>query len=219
MRHKTFISSMVGTAAAMFAAGSANAVLTPYVDGFTTAFSASSSGSNATPAPGSGAFAERSVTISGSGNASSAGSGSADVTVGHTNYGYGRTTLFYSQTAAPLNWSSVTSFSVTVSNYTGGGQTLFMMSAYSGPTSTGNFSSHNQMVTGDGVVTFNVASFYGGSPVDWSGVTYLSLGMQRSGQAGTGGSFTLSDFTYVPAPGAVALLGGAGLIGARGRRA
>jgi hypothetical protein len=49
------------------------------------------------------------VTISDSGNASSAGSGSADVTVGHTNYGYGRTTLFYSQTVRSLCQTSPTS--------------------------------------------------------------------------------------------------------------
>ena len=54
---------------------------------------------------------------------------------------------------------------------------------------------------------------------DWSNVTSINFNVYGTGSAA---SFTLDSWTavgVVPAPGALALLGAAGLVGARRRRA
>ena len=66
-----------------------------------------------------------------------------------------------------------------------------------------------------------VALAEGTGPFDWNQVTTLGVGMSTAGAAGAGQTWTASNFqmTAVPAPGALALLGAAGIVGARRRRA
>jgi hypothetical protein len=52
---------------------------------------------------------------------------------------------------------------------------------------------------------------------DFSKIHVLSLSVQPLGQNQTGASFSIDSFTFVPAPGAAALLGAAGLLGRRRR--
>ena len=60
---------------------------------------------------------------------------------------------------------------------------------------------------------------------DWSAIYQIEMVFTNTNlasnslQAAPTGTVTVSNFGYVPAPGAVALLGAAGLVGARRRRA
>ena len=63
-----------------------------------------------------------------------------------------------------------------------------------------------------GMYTVDLSTVIG---VDLTAITSISIGIATNAP----GSATVSNFTYVPAPGAIALLGAAGLIGGRRRRA
>jgi hypothetical protein len=218
MRNKTFISSMVGIAAAVAVAGSANA---GFIDAFTVA------GMGVNPQPGS-PFQWRSF----------GGVGTAAVDA--TNY-----TLAMSRSAGQqllvqwsnnsteegvtpgtgLNWTGLQSISFTITSITGGALDLTVASRDADDSATNRRLRWQNFTIGTGItnVTLNVGSAYGGGTFeqnanfDVSAVNFVSL---RSFGTGAFGA-EVSNFQYnmVPAPGALALLGVAGIVGARRRRA
>jgi tartrate dehydratase beta subunit/fumarate hydratase class I family protein len=79
-------------------------------------------------------------------------------------------------------------------------------------------------VSSAGLLTFNMidAVYITPTGFDMSRIALISVVMQREvlGSAGSTTSASFNSFTYasVPGPGSIALLGAAGLIGARRRR-
>ena len=74
-----------------------------------------------------------------------------------------------------------------------------------------------------GFMSFTLANFGGIDPLDIAAMGPLTIQFERSG-SNASGSLTITNLvangaSSVPAPGAIALLGAAGLIGARRRRA
>ena len=220
MRNKTFISSMVGVAAAAAVAGSANAGIAPnVVDPFTTPeLFATNSG---TWLPISGAlFNERDAVAAGVGSSGSIdGSGNVNFTVPSGN---GRVaSLNYQMSGgATKDLSSIAAMSIALSGLNkSGAATGITFNLYMAD-ETDKFLSTIQTLSADGVSTFNFASATVDAGFDLTKVKSMTLEFTSAGGAGSV-SGTLSNFSYtaVPAPGALALLGAAGLFGARRRRA
>ena len=248
MRTQTFISSMVGVAAAAAVAGSANA---GFVDNFNRSLAnASPSLQNTTTItvtqPGAGlgvnrsntgltgtAFPNRTTSIQSLGSsATMTGNGSAAFVLGRATSGgasatnangFGEMTLDYSNSMAFVDLTGTTSFSINVGSYTGGATNwtlnINMDSQFI-------FAGAMQLVLTNsaivnGVLTFNVADMAQDGTINWAKVDGINLGVKRAewGAANSTVSFSLSNFQYnVPAPGAAALVGMAGLIAARRRR-
>ena len=218
MRNKTFISSMVGIAAAVAAAGSASA---GFIDAFTVA------GMGVNPQPGS-PFQWRSF--------GGVGTAAVDATTNTLamSRAAGQQLLVQWSNDSPnegvtpgtgLNWTGLQSISFTINTTTGGALDLTVASRDANDSATNRRLRWQNFTIGTGItnVTLNVGSAYGGGTFeqnanfDVSAVNFVSL---RS--FGTGSfSAEVTNFQYnmVPAPGAVALLGVAGLVGARRRRA
>jgi MYXO-CTERM domain-containing protein len=119
-----------------------------------------------------------------------------------------------------LNMSSTPGFSVNVASWSGYVLT-FELGLYDG---VGNQLGFNDVVvSGNGIVTFNKAAFVPTDPavsIDWSAIGNVKLVMATTSVQGGPTTFTIDSFTNtVPAPGALALLGVAGLVGGRRRRA
>ena len=250
MRAQTFISSMVGIAAAVAMAGSANA---GFVDNFNRSLANNSPNSANTTTitvtnTGDGvgfqrtntgltntAFPERYTSVMNKGSsATMTGNSSAAFVLGratsggasatNTN-GFGQMSLSYSNNNLFADLTGTTSFSINVGSYTGGATTW---------TLDVNFDSQSEFDSGglqliltnsnivSGVLTFNVANMDPYGIIDWAKVDSIGLGVKRAewGAVNSTVGFTLSDFQYnvIPAPGALALLGVAGLVGARRRR-
>ena len=222
MRNKTFISSMVGIAAAVSVAGSANASLV--FDSFQTAVDTgvTTLGSNfkfgfspswSTPNPVSGLTGGRTAVANGySATAATSvvvGSGVATLQAGREG-GFG-SSLSYSGTGANLTGYV---FTLNVSATTGSNGKL-----YFGLTNAATTATIEAALNGTGNYIFSVSSIGGG--FDATSITSVAVTLQTLLVGGSGGaSMTFDSFTYaVPAPGALALLGAAGLVGARRRRA
>jgi len=212
MRNKTFISSMVGVAAAAAVAGSANAAI---VTGPGTGSDcATLNPSTSTTITYTGTWATQTFGTFymgfGVSDASYAGyvsglqvtnieystDSGTNWTLGASSYTTGTTTYsgFSTASNAPASAAAGTwafSFTNNGSGGTGGinGSTLRVRATLS---ATGSIP--------------NNYKFYGFATGQWAG---------GAGKAFSGGSFS----TAVPAPGALALLGAAGLVGARRRRA
>ena len=243
MRTQTFISSMVGVVAAAAVAGSVSA---GFVDSFTTAFDTSTGtdliglftyeiSSLSTSGPNASLFNTRYAahisTNSGS-RASSTGSGSASIVVGSVSTSRATLTYFdsnstFDPSGSTLDLSGTSDFSVNVGSWAGTGLTFkfLVFGAYDASQSVHpELGSMAVAVSGNGTVTFNKASFVptAGS-INWSAIGRVRLDMERTTATtgdGSTTSFTIDNFTNtVPAPGALALLGAAGLVGARRRRA
>jgi hypothetical protein len=254
MRNKTFISSMVGVAAAVAVAGSANA---GFVDNFnrslanasptvqnTTMITVTQSGAGIgvyrsntglTGLTGT-AFPNRTTTVRSLGSsATMTGNGSAAFVLGRATSGgasatleagFGSMHLDYSDSNAFVDLTGTTSFSINVGSYTGGDTNWTL---YVGMDSQSDFEYGGMQLVltnsaiVNGVLTFNVADMDQDGTINWAKVDGISLDVKRAewGAANSTVSFSLSNFQYnvVPAPGALALLGAAGLVGARRRRA
>ena len=219
MRNKTFISSMVGIAAAVAVAGSANAALT--FDSFNTAatgdgevISSSFMGGFFTTRTmyedgtvGSGGTTRSLTTSIGGGNLTvntngpSSTSRSGDVIYGRASNG------------DLSNFASI-SMTIAYTNYTG--VLYFNFSDLAVVNSSGT-SDTRTAFTGTVTLTFNKADFVGS--VNWAQVAQFNMSFVSKNT--TPGSAVITNFNYseVPAPGALALLGAAGLVGARRRRA
>ena len=222
MRNKTFISSMVGVAAAVAVAGSASAGIAGMTfDSFTVAQSESNlpdpiPGINwASPAssqPIFGASGTRAAYAfnygsSGTTTTSSVSSGAATFT---TNAEGGAVAgLQYFGNAQDLTGYTF-SFYLNSNVPTAGqeGFSFFLQTAGLGTV--------ERIVnyTGAGTYTVN-ANDFAAPEIDLTAITSFGFGIYTS----TPGTATVSNFTYTPAPGAIALLGAAGLVGARRRRA
>jgi uncharacterized protein (TIGR03382 family) len=215
MRNKTLISSMV--AAAVAVAGSASAGIAGMTfDSFTVAQSESNlpgpiSGINwASPAssqPIFGASGTRAAFAydNGSGTStSSVGGGTATFTT--TGSGGQAAGLYYSGDAQDLTGYTF-SFYLN-SNVATDGQLGFFFDLES----VGGYSSLVLNYTVAGTYTVDLSTMKG---VDLTAITSIAIGIYTAEP----GSATVSNFTYTPAPGALALLGVAGLAGARRRRA
>ena len=247
MRNKTFISSMVGVAAAVAVAGSANA---GFVDNFnrrlantlTQLDTITATNTNAgvgvsrdnTGLTGT-AFPKRSTGVQNAGSsATMTGDGSAAFVLGRASTGSGSVNsgwwggmyLNYANNGAFADLTGTTSFSINVGSYTGGA-TNWTLNVGMDSQSEFDGGGMQLVLTNsaivNGVLTFNVADMVQDGTINWAKVDGINLGVKRAewGAANSTVSFSLSNFQYnvVPAPGALALLGAAGLVGARRRRA
>jgi hypothetical protein len=255
MRNKTFISSMVGVAAAVAVAGSANA---GFVDNFnsslantsptfqnTTTITVTQSGAGIgvfrsntglTGLTGT-AFPNRKTTMRNLGSsATMTGNGSAAFVLGRATSGgasatleagFGSMNLDYSDSNAFVDLTGTTSFSINVGSYTGGATNWTLNVSMDSQSMFDYYGGMQLVLTNsaivNGVLTFNVADMDQDGTINWAKVDGISLDVKRAewGADNSTVSFSLSNFQYnvVPAPGALALLGAAGLVGARRRRA
>ena len=213
MRFNSLVLSMVAVAGAL--AGSASAAMT--FDSFTVAQSESNlSGpipginwaSPASSQPIFGASGTRGAFAydNGSGTStSSVGGGTATFTT--TGSGGQIAGLYYSGDVQDLTGYTF-SFYLN-SNVATDGQLGFFFDLES---AGGGYSPNVLNYTVAGMYTVDLSTVKG---VDLTAITSISIGIYTTEP----GSATVSNFTYAPAPGAIALLGAAGLFGARRRRA
>ena len=221
MRNKTFISSMVGIAAAVAVAGSANAAITT-IDNFGVAITGQGNGSFTTQNTITGPFTVRSAYNTsgalGVGISSIAGTGNgvASLSVARNAVLSSKgASLFYM--TGSLDLSQLDSgFSLTISNLVNAGYARASVNVNGYTTSAYN------TVSSNGVLTFSRASIEAGmGTTNWAAITQLTVNFYGDGPGGSAGTstFDVSNFQATPAPGALALLGVAGLVGARRRRA
>jgi MYXO-CTERM domain-containing protein len=212
MRFNSLVPSMVGVAAAVAVAGSANAGV---VDPFTTAEPFSTNSGDWLPISGA-LFNERDAVRRGS--SGSIDNGNLIFTVAS---GFNFLGLNYQMSGGATNdLSSIAAMSIALSGLnTSGAATGIAFNLYMAD-ETDKFLSTIQTLSADGVSTFNFASATVDAGFDLTKVKTMTLEITSVGGAGSV-SGTLSNFSYtaVPAPGALALLGAAGLAGARRRRA
>jgi MYXO-CTERM domain-containing protein len=241
MRNKTFISSMVGVAAAMAVAGSANAAV--FTDNFavpqsglaSVAFSPSRTRDDVSATPwapydttarilfaqnyqtnenegGSGTLASSSVT-----------SGQANLFLANGLSGYSAAGIDYG-----LNAFNSTGTDRFILDYSTVGATGLSMWVFVTDTSGRLWGSTlNSGVAGNSKsVTVLYSSFtpeFGSATgaFDWSSMSNFSFLFAAANQVALtqDTNITVTSFSAVPAPGALALLGVAGLVGARRRRA
>ena len=221
MRNKTFISSMVGIAAAVGVAGSANAGIPTGVAlfDFTTGVSANSSGS-----------------VNGSNPFNGWGTDSAVMATTTSATAFGGAITIANQ-AVQTGGSPTGDFSVSATtpvNLSGTTAIVFNVTAYSGAATDWNlmlmdsnfkwFDAFLYSTSGTGMKSFDTSVPPTDPDFDWSKVMLVELQAKTKGSSGNraASSFTFNGMTAVgavPAPGAFALLGAAGLVGARRRRA
>jgi hypothetical protein len=243
---------MVGVAAAVAVAGSANA---GFVDDFSRSLANDSPNSQNTTtitvtqsgaASGSGrsntgltgtAFPNRATSVKSLGSsATMTGNGSAAFVLGRATSGgasatnangFGAMNLDYSNYYRFIDLTGTTSFSINVGSYTGGATNWTLNVSMDSQSMFDYYGGMQLVLTNsaivNGVLTFNVADMDQDGTINWAKVDGISLDVKRAewGADNSTVSFSLSNFQYnvVPAPGALALLGAAGLVGARRRRA
>ncbi len=227
MRNKTFISSMVGVAAAVAVAGSANAGIAPnVVDPFTTAQSFSTDSSTGFVSITGGLFNERNAIRSiRAGGTGVSGTPTNNVDFTTNRAATGVVTLSYRMAGgSSTDLSLITGMSIALSalNLSNGATGV---SFYWQAIDVNSISMNaTQDLFSNGTSTFDFAAATMGLGFDLTKVTILEVSVSQLGGPTSGStvsvSGTLSNFSYtaVPAPGALALLGAAGLVGARRRR-
>ena len=215
MRNKTFISSMVGIAAAVAVAGSANAALT--FDSFNTA--ATGDGEVISSSFMGGFFTTRTMYEDGvTGTKSlttSIGDGNLTVnTNGPSSTSRSGDVIYGRASNGDLSNFASISMTIAYTNYTGDLYFTFSDLAVVNQSQTADT---RTAFTGTVTLTFNKADFVGS--VNWAQVAQFNMSFVSKNT--TPGSAVITNFNYseVPAPGALALLGAAGLVGARRRRA
>ena len=204
MRNKTFISSMVLSVACVSAANAG------VVDPFTDPQTAVGVGSVQFINISGGLFNQRTLEKTGSGSGSIVtGSGSVNFAPNASQYAF---TLRYRQDGSetPINLSTIASMSFDLTASVPGYQLEWVF--------TDSNDKAAEMVVNSvqtGPITFTASNTDVG--FNWASVVTMNVGF-TGGSSSTG---VLSNFNYtvVPAPGALALLGVAGLVGARRRRA
>jgi len=217
MRNKTLISSMV--AAAVAVAGSANAAVA--FDSFTVTQSESNlpgpiPGINwASPASSqpifgaSGTRAAFAYNYDGAGSTTSSVSGGT-ATFTTTTSGGAAAGLYYSGDAQDLTGYTFSFF--LNSNVGTDGQLGFVWAMES---AGGGYLPYTVNYTGVGTYTIDLSTLAALDPtaIDLTAITSITISIFTD----SAGAATVSNFTYTPAPGALALLGVAGLAGRRRR--
>jgi hypothetical protein len=208
----TFIS---GAVAAVAVAGSAIAGV---VDPFTTA-QAFSTSSGYLPISGA-LFTERSGgLIGGSASGSIDGSGNLNFTV--TSGSFNIVSLGYQMSGGATNdLSSIAAMSIALSGLNKSGAATGITFVFSMADENDNFLTSNEALSANGVSTFNFASATvdGGFDLTKVKTMTLEIGYFPGGAGASSGTLSNFNYTLVPAPGALALLGAAGLVGSRRRR-
>jgi MYXO-CTERM domain-containing protein len=206
-------SSMIASMAAVVVAGSANAGV---VDPFTTAEPFSTNSGNWLPISGA-LFNERDAVRSNGSSGSIDNLGNLIFTAAS---GFNFLGLNYQMSGgATKDLSSIAAMSIALSGLNKiGAATGIAFNLYMAD-ETDKYLSTIQTLSADGVSTFNFASASVDAGFDLTKVKSMTLEFTSAGGAGSV-SGTLSNFSYtaVPAPGALALLGAAGLVGSRRRR-
>jgi hypothetical protein len=216
---------MVGVAAAVAVAGSANAGIAPnVVDPFTTNQSFGNDSSSGFVSITGGLFNER--------NATRFNAGGTGVSASNNNVAFttnravtGNVLLSYRMAGGSSNdLSLITGMSIALSAlnlFNGATGVSFYWQAID-VNSNSMYASQN--LSSNGTSTFDFAAATKDVGFDLTNVTTLQLSVSQLGGPTSGStvsvSGTLSNFSYtaVPAPGALALLGAAGIVGARRRR-
>jgi len=205
MRNKTFISSMVLSVACVSAANAG--VVDPFTDAQTAVGVSSVQFININ----GGLFNQRTLEKSGSGSGSIVGGTGGIVNFAPNASAYAFT-LRYRQDASetPINLSTIASMSFDLTASVPGYQLEWVF--------TDSNDKAAEMVVNSvqtGTITFTASNTDVG--FNWASVVTMNVGFSQ-GSSSTG---VLSNFNYtvVPAPGALALLGVAGIVGARRRRA
>jgi hypothetical protein len=223
MRNKTFISSMVGVAAAVAVAGSANAGV---VDPFTTNQSFGNDSSSGFVSITGGLFNERNAFKSASAGGAGVRASSNDVAFTTNRANFGLVGLTYQMAGGSSNdLSLITGMSIALSalNLSNGATGVSFYWQAIDVNSNSMYASQN--LSSNGTSTFDFAAATKDVGFDLTNVTTLQLSVTQIGGPTSGSTIsvsgTLSNFSYtaVPAPGALAILGAAGLVGARRRRA
>ena len=218
MRSNLFSLGMCSAVAAVAVAGSANAAVVSIFD-FTTGVSANSSGS----VNGSNPFNGWDTTSAIKATTASATPFGGAITMANEAWqgGLAAESKFFLSASTPVNLSGTTAI-------------VFNVTAYSGKATNWNLmvmdSNYNwadfflNNTSGSGVKSFDTTdTTYVGVGFDWSKVETVGLVATSTGSRGSrlASSFTFNGMDavgVVPAPGALALLGAAGLVGARRRR-
>ena len=220
MRNKTFISSMVGVAAAAAVAGSANAA---FVDIFTVGSSSTASNSGDVDPNSGSPFNYRYYQVSNNVTAI-ANVDSVNQTLNLSRQANDvslQLGVFWETSGQPnLNWTGLQSISFDISSATGG--TLF--ARVGGTTSATQIRWTNFNIgTGSTTVTLAVGSASGSASYS-QGASFSDASISRfqlsltQGTTAFSGTITNLQYNIVPAPGALALLGVAGIVGGRRRR-
>jgi hypothetical protein len=221
MRNKTFISSMVGVAAAAAVAGSANAGVT--IDSFTN------STFDQDRASFGSIFNTRSYGINGTSNAPTINA-TTNRLVADTGDGF--ITTYWENIEADLNvgpFINLSQLSTITFDVTSEAASKITFVIKESAFAAGSVRWTNVAVgAGSSSVTLTVGQDSGGvwsvagnGMADLSNVSFmaLKLGTLTGGATGFNGSIGNLQYNLVPAPGALALLGVAGLVGGRRRRA
>ena len=233
MRNKMFISSMVSLAGSVVLSGSASAgVMYDFSAMFDTTAVTTNAGNARQRTGGTlagGLFANFEAEARFKDSQVSGAVGSVSMIAGQSTDkgGIGAFTLDSGglvDAALLVNLSGTTSFSINVNAYSGT-STVWVLEAVS--MSGGLERSMTITKTGvssAGLLTFNMSDAVYITPTgfDMSRIALVSVAVEREvlGSAGSTTSVSFNSFTNaVPAPGAIALLGAAGLIAARRRRA
>ena len=234
MRNKMFISSMVSLAGSLALSGSASAgVMYDFSKVFdtTAVTSTDTSGGARERTDGAltgGLFANFEAEARFKDSRVSGAVGSVSMIVGQSSDkgGIGAFTLDSGglvDATLVVNLSGTTSFSINVNAYSGT-STVWVLEAVSMSGRLARSMSITKTgVSSTGLLTFNMidAVYITPTGFDMSRIALVSVVMQREalGSAGSTTSASFDSFTYaVPGPGSIALLGAAGLIGARRRR-
>jgi hypothetical protein len=221
MRNKTFISSMVGIAAAAAVAGSANAGVT--IDSFTNSTFAQDRASFGS------IFNTRSYGINGTSNVPTINA-TTNRLVADTGDGF--ITTYWENFEADLNvgpFINLSQLSTITFDVTSLAASKITFVIKESAFAAGSVRWTNVAVgAGSSSVTLTVGQDSGGvwsvagnGMADLSNVSFmaLKLGTLTGGATGFNGSIGNLQYNLIPAPGALALLGVAGLVGARRRRA
>ena len=205
---------MTGAVAAVVSAGSANAGV---VDPFTTAATFSGAGAVWTPISG-GLFAQRQAQkFNGANGTIDGSSGSWVATLPSS--GSPTTYLNYrvNSSGGTIDLSGIASMSFSLSGVTGSFNLNWYIVDANGVNA---IQAATQVpVSANGAQTFDFSTAVLDDPsFDWTQISTMTVQMTRTGSSSAGFTVSNFNFTAVPAPGALALLGAAGLVGARRRR-
>jgi hypothetical protein len=213
---------MVGIAAAVAVAGSANAGV---VDPFTTNQSFGNDSSSGFVSITGGLFNERNAFRSTSAGGAGVRASSNDVAFTTNRANLGLVGLTYQMAGGSSNdLSLITGMSIALSalNLSNGATGVSFFWQAIDVNSNSMYASQN--LSSNGTSTFDFAAATKDVGFDLTNVTTLQLSVTQIGGPTSGSTIsvsgTLSNFSYtaVPAPGALALLGAAGLVGSRRRR-